>query len=94
MSSARAAHWRGDLLALGYNNLASTLLALGCAYDSAAGRAMAGAITALLGGIVATTSGELAAAHGVAEDFPEQREAVLRVMRNRAPRCLWRDVGL
>ncbi|MBP7251886.1 MAG: hypothetical protein KBA75_00210 [Alphaproteobacteria bacterium] len=69
-------------LALGYNNLASTLLALGCAYDSAAGRAMAGAITALLGGIVATTSGELAAAHGVAEDFPEQREAVLRVMRN------------
>lgn len=69
-------------LALGYNNLAPTLLALGYAYDNAAGRAMAGAMAALLGSIAVTTSGELAAAHGVAEDFSEQREAVLRVMRN------------
>ncbi len=69
-------------IALGVTNLAPALLAQGYAYDSAAGRAFAGAVAALLSGVAAVTSGELAAALGPAEDFAERREAVLRVLGN------------
>lgn len=67
---------------LGYHNLAPTLLAMGYAYDSAAGRAMAGAMTAFMSGIATTSSGEMAAALGMAEDFSTQRDDILRVLRN------------
>jgi len=67
---------------LGYHNLAPVLLAMGYAYDSAAGRAMAGAMTAFMSGIATTSSGEMAAALGQAEDFSTQRDEMLRVLRN------------
>jgi len=69
-------------LALGFSDLASTLLALGYGYDTPAARALAAAITALMTGTAVVASGELAASLGTAEEFAENREALLRVLRN------------
>ena len=47
-------------LGLGYTNLGAMLMALGLPYDSDAGRAWAGAITALMSGAAYATSADLA----------------------------------
>jgi ribonucleoside-diphosphate reductase alpha chain len=48
-------------LGLGYANLGTLLMSMGFAYDSEAGRNMAAAVTALMGGMAYKTSAELAA---------------------------------
>ncbi len=69
-------------LGLGYANLGGLLMAMGIAYDSAAGRAIAASITALLTGASYATSAEMAAELGAFAGFDKNREAMLRVVRN------------
>ena len=68
-------------LGLGYSNLGSLLMADGLAYDSAAGRGLCGAITAILHGVANHTSAELAAAVGPFEGYAANREPMLNVMQ-------------
>ncbi|TMJ60643.1 MAG: vitamin B12-dependent ribonucleotide reductase, partial [Alphaproteobacteria bacterium] len=69
-------------LGLGYANLGGLLMAMGIAYDSDAGRAMAAAVTALLTGTSYATSAEMAGELGAFSQFEKNREAMLRVIRN------------
>ena len=69
-------------LGLGYANLGTLLMRMGLPYDSDAGRAVAGAMTAILTGYAYATSAELAGSVGPFPRFAENREAMLRVIRN------------
>jgi ribonucleoside-diphosphate reductase alpha chain len=68
-------------LGLGYANLGALLMANGLAYDSDGGRALCGAITALMTGQAYRTSAEVAAAIGPYERYDENREPHNHVMR-------------
>ncbi|HEX2403148.1 MAG TPA: vitamin B12-dependent ribonucleotide reductase, partial [Acidimicrobiia bacterium] len=69
-------------LGLGYANLGSLLMRQGIAYDSDEGRAISGALTAILTGYSYATSAEIAGVVGPFPRFNENREAMLRVIRN------------
>ncbi len=69
-------------LGLGFANLGTLLMVMGKAYDSPDGRAVAGAISAILSGEAYAYSAELAAEAGPFPRFAENREAMLRVIRN------------
>ena len=69
-------------LGLGYANLGSLLMRKGIAYDSDEGRAIAGGITSILTGYSYATSAEIAAAVGPFPRFEENRDSMLRVIRN------------
>ncbi len=69
-------------LGLGYANLGSLLMRMGLAYDSDEGRAIAGALTAILTGYSYATSAEMASVVGPFPKFAENREHMLRVIRN------------
>lgn len=69
-------------LGLGYANLGTMLMVSGIAYDSEEARAIAGAITAIMTGISYKTSAEMAQALGAFPRYEENRESMLRVMRN------------
>ncbi len=69
-------------LGLGYANLGSLLMQQGIAYDSDRGRAIAGALTAVLTGYSYATSAEMASVVGTFPRFDENREHMLRVIRN------------
>jgi ribonucleoside-diphosphate reductase alpha chain len=69
-------------LGLGYANLGGLLMSSGIGYDSHAGRALCGAITALLGGTAYAASAEIAEQVGPFAAFEDNRDAMLRVMRN------------
>jgi ribonucleoside-diphosphate reductase alpha chain len=71
-------------LGLGYANVGGLLMASGLGYDSDAGRSLTGAITALMTGVAYATSAEMAKELGAFPRFAENREAMLRVMRNHA----------
>ena len=68
-------------LGLGYANLGAMLMALGMPYDSDAGRAWAGAITALMTGPAYATSARTAARMGPFAGYMENREPTGRVLR-------------
>ncbi|MPZ52445.1 MAG: vitamin B12-dependent ribonucleotide reductase [Acidimicrobiia bacterium] len=69
-------------LGLGYANLGSLLMRSGIAYDSDEGRAIAGALTAILTGHAYATSAEMAGVVGPFPKYEENAESMLRVMRN------------
>ena len=69
-------------LGLGYANIGGLLMTSGIAYDSAEGRAIAGALTAIMTGISYATSAEMASSLGPFPGFADNREHMLRVMRN------------
>ena len=69
-------------LGLGYANLGGLLMSMGLPYDSAAGRAIGSAITALMTGSSYATSAEMAGELGAFPGYAENREAMLRVIRN------------
>jgi ribonucleoside-diphosphate reductase alpha chain len=69
-------------LGLGYANLGSMLMVMGIAYDSEEARGIAGAITAIMTGISYKTSAEMASILGAFPRYEENREHMLRVMRN------------
>ena len=54
----------------------------GIPYDSEAGRALCGALSAIMTGVSYATSAEMAAELGAFPRFAENREEMLRVMRN------------
>ena len=69
-------------LGLGYANVGGLLMSSGIPYDSDAGRAICGALSAIMTGISYATSAEMAAELGPFPRFSENREPMLRVMRN------------
>ncbi|MGB7861257.1 MAG: vitamin B12-dependent ribonucleotide reductase, partial [Acidimicrobiia bacterium] len=69
-------------LGLGYANLGSLLMRQGIAYDSEEGRAIAGAMTSILTGFAYATSAEIAETTGPFPRYEENRDAMLRVIRN------------
>jgi ribonucleoside-diphosphate reductase alpha chain len=68
-------------LGMGYANLGALLMANGLAYDSDEGRALGGAITALMTGRAYRTSAEVAGAIGPYERYEENRDPHNHVMR-------------
>ncbi len=68
-------------LGLGYANLGALLMSWGIPYDSEAGRAVAGALTALMHGHANATSARIAAAKGPFAGYEKNREPMLRVIR-------------
>ena len=69
-------------LGLGYANLGTMLMVSGIAYDSEEARAIGGALSAIMTGISYKTSAEMAAVLGAFVKYEENREDMLRVMRN------------
>ena len=69
-------------LGLGYANLGSMLMVSGLAYDSEEARGIAGAITAIMNGVSYKTSAEMAATLGAFPRYAENKEHMMRVMRN------------
>jgi len=69
-------------LGLGYANVGGLLMSSGIPYDSDAGRAICGALSAIMTGVSYATSAEMAAQLGPFMGFKKNREAMLRVMRN------------
>ncbi len=69
-------------LGLGYANLGSMLMVMGIAYDSEEARGIAGAITAIMTGITYKTSAEIASILGPFAKYEDNKEHMMRVMRN------------
>jgi ribonucleoside-diphosphate reductase alpha chain len=67
-------------LGLGYANLGTLLMRLGVPYDSAEGRTLCGALTAIMTGEAYRTSAEIAGAKGAFPGFDRNRQPMLRVM--------------
>ena len=74
--------WKYRTLGLGYANLGAMLMQAGIPYDSESGRALAGALTSILTGRSYSASALLAAEHGPFDGFEENREHMMRVIRN------------
>ncbi|MHC4941753.1 MAG: vitamin B12-dependent ribonucleotide reductase [Planctomycetota bacterium] len=68
-------------LGLGYTNLGALLMASGTPYDSEEGRALCGAVTAIMTGQAYLTSSEIAGHIGPFDEFEINREPMLNVMR-------------
>ena len=68
-------------LGLGYTNLGALLMARGLPYDSPEGRALAGAVTALMTGEAYLQSARMAERVGPFAAFAANRDPFLRVMR-------------
>src|SRR5690606_35872864 len=69
-------------LGLGYANIGGLLMTSGIPYDSAEGRAIAGAITAVMTGAAYATSAEMAGELGAFKDYKRNAKHMLRVIRN------------
>jgi len=69
-------------LGLGYANIGGLLMTSGISYDSDAGRAIGGALTAIMTGVSYATSAEMAEKLGSFPGYKKNREHMLRVMRN------------
>ncbi|MEY3843087.1 MAG: hypothetical protein RIR80_658, partial [Bacteroidota bacterium] len=69
-------------LGLGYANLGSMLMVAGIPYDSDKGRAIGGAITAIMTGVAYATSAEMARELGTFSKYQENKNHMMRVMRN------------
>ncbi|MXU66173.1 vitamin B12-dependent ribonucleotide reductase [Oceanomicrobium pacificus] len=69
-------------LGLGYANIGGLLMNMGYSYDSAEGRALCGALTAIMTGVSYATSAEMAEEQGPFPGYAKNAEHMLRVMRN------------
>ncbi|MCA0944392.1 vitamin B12-dependent ribonucleotide reductase [Salipiger pacificus] len=69
-------------LGLGYANIGGLLMTMGLSYDSDAGRALCGALTAVMTGTAYATSAEIAGELGTFAGFARNRAHMLRVIRN------------
>lgn len=67
---------------LGYANIGGLLMTSGIAYDSDEGRALCGAITAIMTGVCYATSAEMAGELGAFPRYEENAKDMLRVIRN------------
>ncbi|XDA99539.1 vitamin B12-dependent ribonucleotide reductase [Sulfitobacter sp. LCG007] len=69
-------------LGLGYANVGGLLMNMGHSYDSDEGRALCGALTAILTGVAYATSAEMAAELGAFPGHARNADEMLRVIRN------------
>ena len=69
-------------LGLGYANVGGLLMSSGIPYDFEAGRAICAALSAIMTGVCYATSAEMAAELGAFPRYDENREVMLRVIRN------------
>ncbi len=69
-------------LGLGYANVGGLLMSSGIPYDSESGRAICAALSAIMTGVCYATSAEMASELGAFPRYAENREVMLRVMRN------------
>jgi ribonucleoside-diphosphate reductase alpha chain len=69
-------------LGLGYANIGGLLMNMGLGYDSDQGRALCGALTALMTGVSYATSAEMAGELGAFSGYARNRDHMLRVIRN------------
>ena len=69
-------------LGLGYANIGGLLMNMGLGYDSQQGRAMCGALTAIMTGVAYATSAQIAAELGAFPGYAKNAEHMLRVIRN------------
>ncbi|MDE1174663.1 MAG: vitamin B12-dependent ribonucleotide reductase [Parvibaculaceae bacterium] len=76
--------YRYRTLGLGYANVGGLLMSSGLPYDSDAGRALTGALSAIMTGIAYATSAQMAKELGAFPGFSDNAPHMLRVMRNHA----------
>ncbi|MBD3786403.1 MAG: vitamin B12-dependent ribonucleotide reductase [Sphingomonadales bacterium] len=69
-------------LGLGYANIGGLLMNMGLGYDSAEGRALCGALTAVMTGVSYATSAEMASELGPFPGYAKNAAHMLRVIRN------------
>src|SRR4051812_33169794 len=69
-------------LGLGFANIGGLLMTMGLPYDSKEGRALCGALTAVMTGIAYKTSAEMAAELGAFPGYKKNASHMLRVIRN------------
>ncbi len=69
-------------LGLGYANIGGLLMNMGLGYDSTEGRALCGALTAIMTGVAYATSAEIAGELGAFDGYARNREHMLKVIRN------------
>lgn len=69
-------------LGLGYANIGGLLMTNGIPYDSDEGRAIGGALTAIMTGVAYATSAEMARELGAFPSYEPNAEHMLRVIRN------------
>ena len=69
-------------LGLGYANIGGLLMTMGLPYDSDEGRALGGALTAIMTGVAYATSAEMASELGPFPGYEANAQHMLRVMRN------------
>ena len=69
-------------LGLGYANIGGLLMNMGFGYDSDEGRALCGALTAVMTGVAYATSAEMAGELGPFPGYKKNSDSMLRVMRN------------
>ena len=74
--------YRYRTLGLGYANLGALLMSSGLGYDSASGRSIAAALTAVMTGTAYATSAEMAGWMGPFPGYADNRAGMLRVIRN------------
>jgi len=74
--------YRYRTLGLGYANIGGLLMNMGLGYDSDAGRAMCGALSALMSGVSYATSAEIARECGPFPSYEKNAKDMLRVIRN------------
>ncbi|MEL7543392.1 MAG: vitamin B12-dependent ribonucleotide reductase, partial [Pseudomonadota bacterium] len=74
--------YRYRTLGLGFANIGGLLMASGYSYDSEEGRALCGAITAVMTGTSYATSAEMAQELGAFEGYADNAQDMLRVIRN------------
>lgn len=93
--SAEIAHKSFDYrtLGLGFANLGGLLMASGLAYDSDEARAVSAGVSALMSGAAYRASAEMAAAVGPFAHFKDNRDAMLRVLRNHRRACVGTAMG-
>jgi len=80
-------------LGLGYANIGGLLMNMGHGYDSPEGRALCGALTAIMTGVSYATSAEIASELGPFAGYERNREHMLRVMRNHRTAAYGRTDG-
>jgi len=82
--------YRYRTLGLGYANIGGLLMTLGHSYDSVEGRAICGALTAILTGVAYATSAQMAAELGAFPGYADNADEMLRVIRNHR-RAAWSE---
>jgi ribonucleoside-diphosphate reductase alpha chain len=85
--------FRYRTLGLGFANIGGLLMASGIPYDSPEGRALCGAISAIMTGISYATSAEMAGELGPFPGFTPNMADMLRVMRNHRRAALGEEEG-